>query len=117
MEFIEYNKCTTCKKAKNFLTKNNINFIDRDIKENNPSFEEISNWIKKYNIDINKLFNTSGLLYRELKLKNRIKSMSIEEKIQLLSSNGMLVKRPILINDNYILIGFRENEWKEYLIK
>lgn len=117
MEFIEYNKCTTCKKAKKLLIDNKVCFQDRDIKENNPSNKEINDWLKKYNIDINKLFNTSGLLYRELKLKNRIKSMSIEEKIQLLSSNGMLVKRPILINDNYILIGFRENEWKEYLIK
>lgn len=117
MEFIEYNKCTTCKKAKNFLTKNNINFIDRDIKENNPSFEEISNWIKKYNIEINKLFNTSGLIYRELNLKDRIKTISNEEKIKLLSSNGMLVKRPLLISKNNILIGFKENEWKEYLLK
>lgn len=117
MEFIEYNKCTTCKKAKKFLIDNNIKYIDRDIKENNPSYEEITNWIKKYKIEVNKLFNTSGLIYKELNLKDKIKTISNEEKIKLLSSNGMLVKRPLLINKDYMLIGFKENEWKEYLIK
>ena len=117
MEFIEYSKCSTCKKAKKFLIDNNIAFDDREIKENIPTYKEINNWIKKYNIDINKLFNTSGLVYKSLNLKDKIKTMSDDEKIKLLSSNGMLIKRPLLINNNYMLIGFKENIWKEYLNK
>lgn len=117
MEFIEYSKCSTCKKAKKFLLENKISFDDREIKEKNPSYDEIDNWIKIYNIDINKLFNTSGLVYKELNLKDKIRNLSDEEKIKLLASNGMLVKRPLLINKEYMLIGFKEKEWKEYLIK
>lgn len=117
MEFIEYSKCSTCKKAKKFLLENKISFDDREIKEKNPSYDEITNWIKIYKIEVNKLFNTSGLIYKELNLKDKIKTISNEEKIKLLSSNGMLVKRPLLINKDYMLIGFKENEWKEYLIK
>ena len=111
MEFIEYNKCSTCKKAKCFLDQNNIKYVDRPIKENNPTYEELESWIKKYNLNVNKLFNTSGLIYRELKLKDKLNSMTENKKIKLLASNGMLVKRPILISDNYILIGFKQNEW------
>lgn len=115
MEFIEYSKCSTCKKAKKFLTENNIEFIDRDIKSNNPTYDEIKNWIEKYNLDIDKLFNTSGLLYKELNLKEKRKNLSLDEKIELLSSNGMLVKRPILILDNKILIGFKEKDWESII--
>ncbi len=114
MEFIEYNKCTTCKKAKKFLCDNNISFIDRNIKDNNPSFEEISLWIKKYNIPIKKLFNTSGLKYKELNLKDKLDYMSDIEKIKILSSDGMLIKRPILVDDNNILIGFKIDEWSKF---
>ncbi len=117
MEFIEYNKCSTCKKAKNFLIENNIEFTDRDIKNNNPSFDEIKKWIEKYNLDIDKLFNTSGLVYKELNLKEKRKTLSLDEKIKLLSSNGMLVKRPILVSDNNILIGFKQKEWIELFNK
>ena len=115
MLFIEYNKCSTCKRAKKFLDNHNISYIDRPIKEENPTYEEISNWIKKYNIDIKKLFNTSGLKYRELNLKDRLTSMTDNEKINLLSSDGMLVKRPLLISDDQILIGFKEQQWNNLL--
>ena len=111
MIFIEYSKCTTCKKAKKFLDDNNIVYTERAIKEENPTYDELKNWIKKYNIDIKKLFNTSGLIYRNLNLKDKLKDMSDDEKIKILSTDGMLVKRPILITDNMILIGFKEKEW------
>lgn len=113
IEFIEYNKCSTCKKAKQFLYNNNIKYNDRPIKEKTPTKEEIKNWIKKYNLDINKLFNTSGLLYKSLNLKEKIKTISDSEKINLLSSNGMLIKRPLLITDKIFLIGFKELEWNK----
>ena len=116
MEFIEYEKCSTCKRAKKFLMDNNIKFNDRPIKEDTPTIEELNNWITKYNIDVNKLFNTSGLVYRELSLKDKLPNININEKIKLLASNGMLIKRPLLVNNNFILIGFKENEWKEKLL-
>ena len=116
MEFIVYSKCSTCKNAKKFLNENNIKYIDREIKDNNLTKEEIKNIINKYNIDINKLFNTSGLIYRSLDLKNKLKDLKINEKIELLTNNPMLVKRPLLINDKFILIGFKINEWKEKVL-
>ena len=107
--FLEYPKCTTCKKAKKYLDENNISYADRNIKDDNPSYDELILWINNSNFEINKYFNTSGILYRELNLKEKIKDMSNEEKIELLSSNGMLVKRPLLIcNDKVISIGFKE---------
>ena len=116
MEFINYSKCSTCKKAKNFLDSNSIKYADRQIKENNPSYDEIKTWINKYNVSVRKLFNTSGILYREMNLKSKLKNMTVDEMIHLLSTDGMLVKRPILITDSDILIGFRENEWNDVLI-
>ncbi len=113
MEFIEYKKCSTCKKAKEFLEKNNIKYIDREIKENTPTIEEITSWINNYNIEIKKLFNTSGLLYKEYKLKDKIDTMTEKEKIDLLANNAMLIKRPILVTDKKILVGFKEKEWAE----
>lgn len=112
MFFIEYSKCSTCKKAKKFLDDNNINYKDRSIKEENPTYDELKNWIEKYNIDIKKLFNTSGLIYRNLNLKDKLKDMTDDEKLKLLSSDGMLVKRPILLAENKIYLGFKESEWK-----
>ena len=112
MVFIEYSKCSTCKKAKKFLDDNNINYKDRSIKEENPTYDELKNWIEKYNIDIKKLFNTSGLIYRNLNLKDKLKDMTDDEKLKLLSSDGMLVKRPILLAENKIYLGFKESEWK-----
>lgn len=115
MEFIEYSKCSTCIKAKKYLDLKNIKYSDRAIKENTPTYEELDCWVKKYNVDIKRLFNTSGLKYKELKLKNKLNDMSYEEKLKLLSSDGMLIKRPILVLDNKILIGFKEKEWNDVL--
>lgn len=117
MEFINYSKCSTCKKAKNYLDKYNISYIDRQIKENNPTFNEIKKWIDKYDINIKKLFNTSGILYREMNLKDKLNNMTEDEMISTLASDGMLVKRPILVSEDIILIGFKEKEWNEYFSK
>ena len=117
MEFIEYSKCSTCKKAKKFLDDRKIKYIDRPIKEETPSTEELRNYINTYKIDIKKLFNTSGIKYKELKLKEKLINMSLEEKINLLSSDGMLIKRPLLVDNNKLLIGFKEKEWEEYFDK
>ena len=110
--FIEYPKCSTCKKAKKWLEDNNIRFKDRNIVENNPTREELRKWIKQSGYEIKKFFNTSGLKYKELNLKDKLLNMTDEEKIELLSSDGMLVKRPILISNNKILLGFKEIEWE-----
>lgn len=110
--FICYPKCSTCKKAKKFLEDNNIEFEERNIKEENPSFDELRTWIKKSNYDIKKFFNTSGILYREMNLKEKLLTMTEEEKIELLARDGMLVKRPILIGEETVLVGFKEKEWK-----
>lgn len=112
--FIEYPKCSTCQKAKKWLEENNIKFEDRHIVENKPTEEELPKWIKLSNKDIKNWFNTSGLKYRELNLKDKLHSMSDTEKVKLLASDGMLVKRPILISDKGILIGFKEKEWKDF---
>lgn len=115
--FIEYPKCSTCQKAKKWLEENNIKFEDRHIIDNNPTEEELSKWIRLSNKDIKSWFNTSGLKYRKLNLKDKLPSMSDAEKIKQLASDGMLVKRPIFISDNGILIGFKEKEWKEFFLK
>lgn len=114
--FIEYPKCSTCQRAKKWLESHNIEFIDRHIVENNPTEEELSKWIKQSNKDIKKWFNTSGMKYKELNLKDKLINMSEEDKIKLLASDGMLVKRPILVTEKDILIGFREAEWEERLM-
>ena len=116
MLFIEYPKCTTCRKAKKWLDEHEISYSDRDIKEDNPSEEEMREWIKKSGKPANKFFNTSGMLYRELELKNKLPDMTEDEMIQLLSTNGMLVKRPIIVNGEKMLIGFKEKEWEEILL-
>ena len=108
MYFINYSKCSTCKKAKKFLDDRNINYIDRQIKDDNPKYDEIKRWICKYNISIKKLFNTSGILYREMNLKEKLNTMSDDEMIKTLSQDGMLVKRPLLITGDKMLIGFKE---------
>jgi len=111
MEFIEYHKCSTCIKARKLLDSLGINYIDRSIVDNTPTFEEISYWIKKYNLDIKKLFNTSGMKYRELGLKDKLDTMTDNDKIKLLASDGMLIKRPLLVCDDRIIIGFKEKEY------
>ena len=113
--FIHYPKCSTCQKAKKWLQENKINFIERNIVEENPKKEELKKWINESKIDIKKFFNTSGLKYKELNLKEKLPNMTEEEKIKLLATDGMLVKRPILITDKVILIGFKESKWNEEL--
>ena len=115
IQFIEYPKCTTCKKAKKWLEEQQISFQDRHIKEENPTEAELQEWIEKSGLDIKKFFNTSGMLYKELGLKDKLKEMTQEEKIKLLASDGMLVKRPIIVSNNYILVGFKEEQWKEHI--
>ncbi len=115
MLFLEYPKCSTCKKAKKFLDENNISYKDRHIVLNNPTKEELKEWITKSGRDIKTFFNTSGNLYKELNLKDKLNTMSEEEKLELLASNGMLVKRPLLIKDDIILSGFKEELWSELL--
>lgn len=110
--FIEYPKCTTCQKAKKWLEENKIEFEDRNIVEETPTVEELTEWIKSNELDIKKWFNTSGLKYKELNLKDKLPNMSDKEKIKLLASNGMLIKRPLLITDKGIYIGFKEETWK-----
>ena len=115
MIIIEYPKCSTCKKAVAFLEKHNLDFATRNIKEDTPSKDELQKIISLSNLDIDKFFNTSGLVYRELNLKEKLKDMSFEEKLTLLSSNGMLIKRPILVTDEFALVGFKEKEWEDRL--
>lgn len=115
--FIEYPKCSTCRKAKKWLLDNNIEFTDRNIVEDTPTREELKKWIEESKKDIKNFFNTSGLKYKELNLKEKLINMTDEEKIKLLSSDGMLIKRPLVITENKILTGFKEEEWKENLKK
>ena len=110
--FLEYPKCTTCKKAKAWLESNAVAFTDRHIVEQNPTAEELKAWWEKSGLPLKKFFNTSGLLYKELKLKDKIPTMTEEEQIELLSTNGMLVKRPLIIGDDFVLVGFKESEWE-----
>lgn len=111
--FIEYPKCSTCQKAKKWLTENNIDFIDRNIVEENPTVEELSTWFKQSGLPLKRFFNTSGMLYKEQNLKDKLPTMSEEEQLKLLASNGMLVKRPLLIGEDKILIGFRPDDWEK----
>lgn len=106
-----YNKCSTCQKAIKYLNSLNIKYEIRDIKANNPSYEEIEDFVKRSNLDINKFFNTSGGKYRELNLKDNLKNMTYEEKLNLLASDGMLVKRPILFDDKVVIVGKKEDEY------
>lgn len=109
--FIQYPKCSTCKKAKKWLEENSIEFEERNIVTETPTEEELIQWIQKSGQDIKKWFNTSGLKYKELNLKDKLINMTYKEKIELLASDGMLIKRPILITDKEILIGFKEEKW------
>lgn len=113
MKFVCYPKCTTCKKAKKWLQEQEISFEERHIAQENPTYEELKEWHKKSGLPLKKFFNTSGMLYREMKLKDQLPGMSEEEQLQLLATDGMLVKRPILVADNYVLVGFKEAQWQE----
>ena len=116
MEFICYPKCTTCQKAKKWLDDNGVKYDLRDIKENNPTAEELVLWHDISGLPMKKFFNTSGLLYKAMDLKNKLPGMSDEEMLALLASDGMLVKRPLLIGEGLVLLGFKEPEW-EVLVK
>ena len=115
MLFIHYPKCTTCQKAKKWLDEHNVEYVERHIVENNPSYEELKEWYQVSDFPLKKFFNTSGLLYKEMKLKDKLPTMSEEEQLKLLAGNGMLVKRPLIIDDDIVLIGFKEVEWNEKL--
>ena len=115
MLFLEYPKCSTCKKAKNWLEINGVEFEDRHIVENNPTAEELKAWYEKSGLPLKKFFNTSGLKYKELGLKDKLPNMTEEEQLNLLGTDGMLVKRPLVIGDDFVLIGFKEPQWAEKL--
>lgn len=110
---IEYPKCSTCQKAKKFLEEKSIDFIDRNIVTETPTYEELKKWIEKSGLSVSKFFNTTGLLYRNMNLKEELKNCTDEEKIKILASNGMIIKRPILIIDGKILLGFKVEEWQK----
>lgn len=115
MLFIEYPRCSTCQKAKAWLDSHGLKYEDRHIIESNPTYEELKEWYEKSGMPLKKFFNTSGLLYKELQLKDRLPSMSEDEQLKLLATNGMLVKRPVIVTDKVILTGFREAEWEKEL--
>ena len=115
MLFVCYPRWATCQKAKKWLEANNVTFEERHIIENNPTVEELKDWHQKSGLPLKKFFNTSGRLYKELKLKDKLPTMSEEEQYNLLASDGMLVKRPILIGDGFVLVGFKEADWKAVL--
>lgn len=117
MLLICYPRCSTCKKAQSWLDERNISYTYRDIKEENPSFDELKEWYERSGLELKRFFNTSGLLYKSLQLKDKLPSMTDEEKLSLLSTDGMLVKRPLLIADDFILVGFKEKEWAEKLMQ
>ena len=110
MLFVNYPKCSTCKKARKFLEEKGVTFEDRDIKEQNPTVEELKEWIAKSGLPVKKFFNTSGMLYRQMELKDKLPNMSEQEMIELLATDGMLVKRPILVSEDKVLVGFRQAE-------
>ena len=117
LKFICYPKCTTCQKARMWLDDNKIEYEFRDIKLDNPTLDELKEWQKKSGLPLKKLFNTSGLLYKSLDLKNKLPTMTEDEMLALLASDGMLVKRPLLIGDGFVLVGFKEAEWSAALGK
>ena len=113
--FVEYPACSTCKKAKNWLDAHQITYTDRHIKEQNPTKEELTLWYQKSGLPLKKFFNTSGLLYKSMELKDKLPNMTEDEQLALLATDGMLVKRPIIVADTFILVGFKEAEWEEKL--
>lgn len=114
--FVWYPKCTTCKKAAKWLDDHGISYESRHIKEENPTFDELEQWLEKSGSDIKRFFNTSGMLYREMNLKEKLEQMTREEKLKLLATDGMLVKRPIIVTEKTVLAGFREKEWEDVLL-
>lgn len=115
LKFICYPKCTTCQKAKKWLDDNHIQYKMRDIKSESPTLSELTAWYTQSGLPIRKFFNTSGLLYKSMDLKRKLPSMTEEEMLQLLATDGMLVKRPLLIGDNFVLVGFQESQWQAHM--
>ena len=116
MLFLEYPPCSTCQKAKKWLDEHNVSYTARHIKQDNPTYEELLAWYKASGLPLKKFFNTSGLVYKNLGLKDKLPNMSEEEQLQLLASDGMLVKRPLVVLENTVLTGFRQKEWEETLL-
>ncbi len=116
MLFLQYPKCSTCRKAKNWLDEHNIEYESRHIVEENPTAEEIEKWYEKSDLPLKRFFNTSGMVYRENKIKDKLPDMSEDEQFELLATNGMLVKRPIVVGDDFVLVGFKVKEWEEKLL-
>lgn len=116
MQFICYPKCSTCQKARKWLEANHLEFTERHIVEENPSYEELKEWYAESGLPLKKFFNTSGMLYKEMQLKDKLPAMSEEEQLKLLATNGMLVKRPLIVNGNIILTSFKEAEWEKALL-
>ena len=116
MLFVNYPKCSTCRKAKNWLEEHDIEFESRHIVEDNPTAQEIEEWWKKSDLPLKRFFNTSGQVYRKLGLKDKLPYMSEEEQFEILSTDGMLVKRPVLVGDDFVLVGFKIKEWEEKLL-
>jgi len=116
MLFVQYPKCSTCQKAKKWLDAHNITYTERHIADANPAYEELKQWFTDSGLPLKKFFNTSGLLYKNMQLKDKLPAMSEEEQLKLLATNGMLVKRPIIVADGMVLVGFKETEWEEKLL-
>ena len=116
MKFICYPKCSTCRKAKKWLDEHNVEYTERHIADEKPTYDELKEWHDKSELPLRKFFNTSGLLYKEMKLKDRLPSMSEDEQLRLLATDGMLVKRPILVTGDKVLVGFKESEWAEIIL-
>ncbi len=116
MLFIQYPKCSTCQKAKKWRKAHNITYTDRHIVDDNPSYDELKEWYGRSGLPLKKFFNTSGLLYKDMQLKDKLSTMSEEEQLRLLATNGMLVKRPLVVDNNTMLTGFKEAEWEEKLL-
>lgn len=115
MLFIWYPKCSTCQKAKKWLNSHEIEYTERHIVEENPTYDELKEWHQKSGLPLKKFFNTSGMLYKEMKLKDKLPKMSEDEQLKLLATNGMLVKRPVLVAEDKVLVGFKEAEWEKAL--
>lgn len=117
MLFIEYPKCSTCQRAKKWLDTHNITYTDRHIVEDNPTYDELKQWYERSGISLKKIFNTNGMLYKEMRLKDKLSAMSEEEQLKLLATNGMLVRRPLIVEGDMVLTGFNEAEWTEKLLR
>ena len=116
MLFMEYPRCSTSNKAKKWLIEHGVTYKARHMVENNPSYDELKKWYKKSGLPLKNFFNTSGMIYRDLNLKEKLLTMSEDEQLKLLATNGLLIKRPIIVADDFVLVGFKEKQWQEVLL-